>query len=294
MKKISMLLFAGLLCMSIANAQELTSKKGFPILPEKGDIGLSVDAVPFLSYLGNMFHGTSSTSAPSWSFPGLGDNIPTYTFQVKKFTSATTALRARIRIGFIADTKKNTITDQLGTATPNEATVDDKWTSTAFNLVLGAGIEQRRGKGRVQGYVGAMANIFLGSKSNNYTYGNAFTAVHLSPLSTQTPWTADATGGYTATASSARLLSNSDGFAFGIGANAFIGVEYFIAPKISLGGEFSWGLAMQFKGKSNIETETWDGVNKTAKTTTIKRGGSAYFGIDNSNTGGAINLAFYF
>ncbi|MEI7663616.1 MAG: hypothetical protein WCK34_15515 [Bacteroidota bacterium] len=294
MKKISLLLVIGFLCMSIVNGQELTSKKGFPILPEKGDIGLSVDAAPFFGFIGNMFHGTSASASPSWSFPGLGDNIPTYTLQVKKFTDPKTALRTRVRIGYLMDSKKNTIADQLDTSPPIEDLVNDKWTRSELNVVLGAGIEKRQGKGRVQGYMGAMANIVLGSKSNSYTYGNAFTADHLNPLSTIIPWQQGSNGSYTSGTVSSRVLKSADGFSFGFGANAFLGVEYFIAPKISLGGEFSWGFLLKFTGKSSIETESWDSVSKAAISKTVKRGGSTYFGVDNYNTGGAINLAFYF
>lgn len=46
-------------------AQELTSKKGEPILPEKGDWSFSIDANPFLFYIGNIFNkgGIATTTA---------------------------------------------------------------------------------------------------------------------------------------------------------------------------------------------------------------------------------------
>ncbi|MES2681013.1 MAG: hypothetical protein V4635_14060, partial [Bacteroidota bacterium] len=46
--------------------QDLTSKKGEPILPEKGDWAIGIDATPFLNYIGNFF-GTPN-SAPSFTW----------------------------------------------------------------------------------------------------------------------------------------------------------------------------------------------------------------------------------
>jgi hypothetical protein len=54
MKK-SLTLLALVLGMSGAFAQDLTSKKGEPFLPEAGDWGLGIDANPFLEYAGNFF-----------------------------------------------------------------------------------------------------------------------------------------------------------------------------------------------------------------------------------------------
>ena len=294
MKKITMFLMIGCFAFTISHAQELTSKKGFPILPEAKDIGLAIDAVPFFYYIGNMFHGSNYTPPPTWSFPGFDDEIPMYTLQAKYFKDPKTAYRARVRVGFLSETIKNSIADQNDIDPPIEDLVDDKWTNSQTNVVIGAGIEKRRGKGRVQGFGGAMANVVFGSKSDRYTYGNAFDATHTNPLSTDVPWYQTSQGIYLATPHSSRLTRNSGGLTYGIGANVFIGVEYFIAPKISLSGEFSWGGVLMITGKSTVEYENWDASTSEVVVTKVKRGGSTYIGIDNYNTGGAINIGFYF
>ena len=274
------------------NAQDLTSKRGFPILPEKGDYCISIDAVPFFEYLGNMFHGDSVTKAPTFDFPGLGD-IPMWTLQVKKFVSPDMAMRTRIRLGYSSHTIKNTIPDQTNTST-TPAYVDDKWRETQMNIVLGAGVEKRKGKGRVQGYTGAMFNLMLGTHGNKYIYGNDMNSTYPTPISTDWSGTVEKTSGgsYPFGPATSRNLTKNYGMSFGIGVNTFIGVEYFFAPKMSIGGEFSWGVLVKITGKTKTETESMDGTSET--TTTYKSGGSTYFGIDNSNTGGAINLNFYF
>jgi hypothetical protein len=162
-----------------------------------------------------------------------------------------------------------------------------------MNIVLGAGLEKRRGKGRIQGVYGAMANIMVGTHGNKVTYGNELSTEYPNPLSTEYPWTQSTVGtGYVASQTDNRILTENDGLAFGVGVNGFLGVEYFFAPKMSIGGEFTWGLMFQVTGKSKTEIEYLDADAKSTETT--KSGGALYVGVDNGNTGGAINLSFYF
>jgi hypothetical protein len=291
MKRVIFTFALALFCVYAVSAQDFTSKKGIPILPEQGDMGLSIDAVPFFEYLGNMFHGSNATAAPTFDFPGLGGDIPQWTLQVRKFKSATMAYRARVRLGFWSNTLKNTILDESNTGT-TPAYVDDKWNETRMNVVLGLGLEKRRGKGRVQGYYGAMVNLMVMTHTNKVTYGNSMNSTHPDPLSTVYPWTEAFGSGYETENASSRVIKDNDGLGFGIGANVFLGVEYFFAPKMSIGGEFSFGLLFSMTGKSKTEVESWDGTGIT--TSSYKYGGTTFFGIDNSNTGGALNLNFYF
>ena len=54
--------------VSSAFAQDLTSKKGEPFLPEAGDYMIGIDANPFLNYLGNFFGKTVANTAPTFNF----------------------------------------------------------------------------------------------------------------------------------------------------------------------------------------------------------------------------------
>jgi hypothetical protein len=191
--------------------------------------------------------------------------------------------------------------------------VEDKRKTSDFSIVLGAGLEKRRGKGRVQGVYGAMVNILMGNSTQKMTYGNKMdTGYYFIGYSGLYPDTnnisfhrgAISTNGSSWSGSSwstNRVTSTKDGFQFGIGANVFLGVEYFFAPKMSLGGEFSWGFLFSTTGQSTTEGEriktntTPDGSTyHTVSSYEEKAAGSSFFGIDNSNTYGAINLTFYF
>jgi len=87
-----------------AFAQDLTSKKGEPILPEAEDWAIGVDAVPFLNYAGNFIGGNGSNSAPTWGNYGANNTIV-----AKKFTDAQNAYRVIFRLGMRNQSFKNEV-----------------------------------------------------------------------------------------------------------------------------------------------------------------------------------------
>ena len=109
------------------------------------------------------------------------------------------------------------------------------------------------------------------------TYGNTMAATTTTTQTaspTSTPWTytlgsTTATGGAGA-ASGSRVTSDKSGKTFGIGVRGFIGAEYFIFPKISVGGEFGWGIGYSMTGASTQKTETTGGTGPAVGTTESK------------------------
>jgi hypothetical protein len=264
-----------------ANAQDsssepIKSKRGYAILPEAGNWGLSVDANPLIRYTGNLMSqaGNNNGSNP---FNGT-------TITGKYFIDANTAYRVSVGINMGTTSKTNLVSDN--TSTDATKTVEDKRTISQAGIVLGAGMEKRRGVGRLQGVYGAMATISIGGGNGNqsFEYGNSFTTTNTNPTST-TNFDNNASGPV-----NSRTTSTKSGFGFGVGLQGFIGVEYFFAPKISLGAEYMWGPTFRMTGKGSTETESFDGT--AVKTTTSETGGSSSF---NLGTGTAnINLNFYF
>jgi len=90
---------------------------------------------------------------------------------------------------------------------------------------------------------------------------------------------------------------NPGNFSFGLGA--FAGVEYFFAPKMSIGGEYNLGLNTTSSGAGEVEVESSvsdgaGGFTVSTETTegTVTSGG---FSFDNSVVGGAsLRLMFHF
>jgi hypothetical protein len=292
MKKLFIILFLMATGVFSVNAQDATttttsgpimSKRGFPILPQGGDWGVSFNAIPVLNFVGNAFSlaGTNTISA---AFPST--NVIT----VRKFIDDNTAYRAMLRFDLGTTTNKfNSRDDAAFSADPNTtSTVTDKEVSKNSNIQIGGGIEKRKGTGRVQGIYGAMATIGLGrgasGGSNKYTYGNGFSSTTIAPTSHNFDGNSTVPG--------TRTTESHTAAGFNIGVLGFIGAEYFIAPKLSLGAEFQWGPSFGMTGKSSTTVDTWDGAKSAVKTTTTTQAGGTDFKFGTGVT--SINLNFFF
>ena len=263
MKK-KVLLIAALFTAGLSFAQDgLTSKKGVPILPEAGDWSIGFDASSLLNYGGNMLNGKLDNSlAP------MGD-ITANTIYGKKFIDANTAYRGMLRFGF-GTGGSDTLVTKTGTTT-NEKVTDER-NSSSFNITIGGGKEYRRGKGRLQGVYGPMAMISLGTSGTENVYGNDLSATNPGPA-----------GG--------RVTETSNGSTFGLAIGAFGGVEYFFAPKMSLGAEIQWTIALNSTGTGESTSEAWTGT--AVESTTTETAGSSSFGFD-TRPNGNITLNFHF
>jgi hypothetical protein len=325
MKKI---IIVGILFHSanIIIAQDLTSKKGFPILPEAGDWAIGIDANPFLNYAGNFFGKGGSTTittgtvqtashftnqAPTWNFIANNFNI-----SGKKMIDAKTAYRASVRFGLNNVTKKNQVTDRAITTAPVYPAVpfkiENTWKQTYTNIGLSVGMEKRQGKTRLQGIYGAEAGIGFSSGTNVYKYGNQLSTSTSNPVgvSTEDGFDADlnTTGIQTLNLTKdtynndARILKERSGVNFEIGVRAFVGAEYFVAPKISLGGEFGWGIGLSHTGKSKTTLESIgnNGSELVVGKQELSGDKSTRFLIDTENQNsmfgptGRIRVNFYF
>lgn len=285
MKK-SALLIAALAFGATSAFAQLENKKGEAYLPEAGDWAIGFDAAPFLSYFGNALNGTANQGA----FSGAWTN-PYGMITGKMFASETMAYRGMLRIGFGSNKMVNPVVDDASTATPPSMKEDEMKTSYNF-IGLGAGVEMRRGKGRLQGYYGGQFMFMIGGSKTEYTYGNAFSTSDPTPTTT-----IDFTTGATANVG-ARTLDSKTGSMMGVGLRGFIGAEYFILPKVSLGAEYGWGLALTSQGEGESNTESWNGTGTT--TTNATTGKSSTFAIDTDNNAfgagasGSILVHFHF
>lgn len=261
MKK-SVLLLAAAFGVSGAFAQDLTSKKGEPFLPEAGDWSIGINAAPFLNYAGQMLSDAGAT-APTFGFNNGGnfDNV----IVGKMFKDEKTAYRAGIRLGF-GGSKETKEVEKLyvSTATPPTAVfpskadvVENEYKMSSRNIGLSGGIEMRRGKTRLQGYYGGELGFGMSGTTKKYTYGNALIANNTAAtgvgveaadaFGTGSNLVAGVTQGQNG---NARVLTAKGGGTLTFGLRGFIGAEYFILPKMSIGGEFGWGLGLSRTGKT--------------------------------------------
>jgi hypothetical protein len=247
MKKI-ILTVAAVFAFGFANAQDLKSKKGENYLPEAGDWAIGFNANNLFSYAGNLFSNAGSNGIGS-----VANNGWEGTFVGKKFTSATNANR------YLVDFGVNTGT----TTTPASATQSTKVSNSGFNLNLGLGKEWRRGKTRLQGFYGA--DVVLGIRSSG----------------TKTEYTDSNNSLFNST------TDVKNGLGLKLGARGFLGAEYFLFPKISIGAQYTYNVMINVSGASKTTT--------TNSVTSTESKGANSFGLGIGNVGVAsMNMTLHF
>lgn len=301
MKKIS--LYAVLLLSGFAASAQsgsdnsFKSKNGHEVLPQAGEWGLGLTATTFLNYAGNLLSGGVNTAPTIQN--GSGSNILNNQVNLgqgiygKYMLNANTAIRVRFLANYSSETFSNFVRkDELNANALLPSYVEDTRNVRTAAHMIAAGLEKRRGQGRLQGVYGG--EFFLGySRTRNTTeYGNAMNVDFTRPTSTRA-YSGDALTDNPVS----RELERNNGTLFFTGVRGFIGVEYFIAPKISLGGEVGYSFGILSQGDGFVVNETFDNGNLEAVKveTKIKRGAgisSTGFGVDNANAN--INLSFYF
>ncbi|MGB0886987.1 MAG: hypothetical protein ACPGSL_02590 [Vicingaceae bacterium] len=285
--KRKVLFVASLFLATATFAQDgLTSKKGEAYLPEAGDWSIGFNATDLTAYAGNLFNGGNNNGglqSGGWMSGTVGQEI-----RFKMFKDEKTAYRLRARIGFGSSSS-----DQVGltydhdadATTENQDYIINTKTSDGFSLVLGAGLEKRRGNTRIQGYYGG--EVFFGMLGGGTTKTDDGSVLN-----------DNYNGGFT-TEGTARTTEVKNGNTMLVGLQGFIGVEWFFAPKVSLGAEYTWGLSFRNNGESETTKEYWGTTfGSTADDSLIEftdatNGANGSFSLDTGHNA-MLNLQFHF
>jgi len=258
MKKYFLILFVALFATIITKAQEevattsgsFVNKNGYYILPEGGDIAIGLEMTPIFEYMGNMFNGNTVNSAPSASFRS---GYYTNSIFLKYFLADESALRVSFGFADNAHYDKNYVVDDYAFQLDplSNLQVEDMRTYFSKNYTLGIGYEMRRGSSRLQGLFGAQTYFFYGNTKQHFDYGNPMTEEN--PLPTTFNWGNNLYN-------NGRVVDYYNGEYYGFGLNAFIGFEYFILPKISIGSEFAYGVDLYKEKQEKLMYEYMDGT----------------------------------
>ena len=331
MKKLEILTLALILGASTTFSQELAKTKNGKVLnPEAGDWGLSIDAEPFINLASDLVHIGAAAGQYAPLFNGLNGLAPTYSISGKYFKSSNMAYRGSIRL--YSDNERTTsgITyDPIATAVnwPNNVSTDyktkDAMSQRDWSVGFGGGLEWRKGTKRLQGYYGGEAIIALARSAKSYEYEYDVIAPDNNPITADdlTNYTTDFFGNITNAPGDyiSRTLRERQPMTSALGIRGFVGVEFFVAPKISVGGEFGWGMGISHTGRSSKKEEGVDfrsddgtAISGEVKTKVKSKSGDSstefFIGSDRGNSGaseqklwmnsfspaGKLSLNFYF
>lgn len=258
-------------CVQFLQAQQqpvLKNKRGILILPQRGDFCLGVSANPFLAYAGNLFNNSTSNGSPAFTFAA-----PNNMLFGKYMKDNNTAYRGTFTVRVINSSLFTNVPD-LSPDAPLNALVTNTQKQRSNNIGLSFGIEKRRGNTRLQGFYGAEASIAYNSDKRTYAYGNKIEYYDTGFI---------------------RVTELKSSRFFSVGIRGFAGVEYFVAPNFSIGGELGYGPAFRFNGASSQVTEQHDFTNGTSREEVSEIGPkSRSFNLDTDNYNGVIKMLFYF
>jgi len=271
-------------------------KKERCLLPEKGDWAIGVDVLPILRTLGTVFWGSSGTMGFQGTPYFTGTPYPNVSVMAKYMATDNCAIRMNFGVSILSSTRGFNVRDdaEFMKNPLTEATVTDYRTTGGYGLSLGLGAEYRVGKKRVIGIFGG--DILLGHQaaSNKYSYGNKMNKDNQVPTISIDP---EFNSVYFAasTSNNNRRLSEKNPGSFSIGAQVTAGMEVFIAPKISLGGQVNISYVFTHNRQVRSESEGWGKTSdKLEKRNDVQTPAGWSHRFTTNNLGGSLYMMFYF
>ncbi|ASB49198.1 hypothetical protein [Alkalitalea saponilacus] len=250
------ILFSSILASAFSQTDStrhnLYSKKGFYYFPEKGDWTISVDATPFLSYIGSLIG--SKEYYDVYYYDGWGEYIssnhyrqesPSFAFTAqnpgtlffKYFYAEDKAYRMKFLFGYTSE-KDILSTQSFGS---DEAYL--KQSGLAVGLFFGQEYYMPI-KSRIRGYYGyEVGGFLLPFRGGSYIIDNQTFIGNIEYVN--------------------KGLIDGDfeekgGSTYGFSANGFLGAKWFFAPKVAIGGEL--GLGLKYSTMTEREYTSSDGV----------------------------------
>lgn len=255
---------------------QIQNKNGVDIMPIAGEFGVGINATSLINnVLSNLGNGPVNDN----HFVRNGGAI-----YGKYFLDNSTAVR--IGLGVYGSNYKDREEVQNDLYSDPDSVTFDQGNYRSQDITLSLGYEMRKGKGRFRALMGADLLAGLNSSIEFYEYGNAMGAGNQLPTTSIT----GLNGGQ-------RLISSTGGTQYSLGLRGFIGVEYFLAPKVALGTEFGLSATRSWAKDSENTYEFW---NTTTNERAVrvdypnKNYGDASFDIDTDSFSNTIYLMIFF
>ena len=283
MKKV--LLFMCTVSICALGFSQMTSKNGHSILPEAGDWSIQMNAQPLLNMAINAVNIMAFN--PDHLDPlDEGGYVEGFSQVLvgKYFKSDQCATRYKIALNSMSTTTKyyraDPTTDDVGDDVLYAKDKTAKW-----ELKLGYGHEYRRGHNRLQGIYGYEGMLILGNGGTNTSREYEFAYTDIDPSTELYEDDEFADDDYF-------FNSHKNGMNIGLEARAFIGVEYFFAPKMSVGAEFGWGFLFNMSGREAHTYTEEDDDNWVENEDLGNSDNSFELAVDNMDA--ALSVSFHF
>lgn len=253
---------------------------------EKGNWSLTFSAMPTIDWAGNTLNGTGDNFYHPEEH--LLNHLNTQGIMIKNQNGTNGMHRYFLGMNSSSMTVSNDVYDDLSNS-PNDLVTDSKSVSSSA-VALGYGIERFQGEQFRLKYGMDFTAIFGSGENASYTYGNSFGEGNSAPISTS--WSGTSVVGETPQAM--RLSSSSTGSYVGFSASPFVGAEYFLKEKISLGIEFHLMTTLYSTMKPSSEVYTsYEPVSQSLYQSTINGQELTMFNATPALMGGGLLFTIY-
>lgn len=293
MKKLISIIAIGLMPFMSISAQSEDSKN---YLPEQGDMAFGINVKPVLKYVGNIFNGTTNNKLKNLGGEPVTNNasdfksdiLPTVSIMGKYMLTDSWGVRANVGLMLGKDTDREyVIDDKQAVLDPfNESKLIDTRHTAKNGMSLMLGAEYRKGSKRIQGVFGMGVLFGFYNQNISYDFANAVTPLNDHPTSAS--WVKNCKNGY-------RIVNEKTEGNLFYGITGSAGVEWFVAPKVSLGAEVNLSLYHINGGQLYTQSEGYDNVTQQfVERTDLTSPGNDKLRFGTENLGGSLYMAFYF
>lgn len=229
----------------LGNAMVHAQSSSEEYLPKAGNFAIGMDATPVFNFIGNAFNGTNTA-------PGNTNTLDLSSAAIygKYFLSDQMAVRATLAItGTNKKDEAYTRDDAAFYVDPlsNKEVVDSRNTKNN-DYFTSIAIQKFIGEARLRGFVGAQLLYGYQSITTSNSYAN--------PMTEMNPTPSIAAGLSAYTFAKERPLEVRTVNASRVGAGLIAGFEYFVLPRLCIGGEVSLNAIYSNTGQLYSKSET--------------------------------------
>lgn len=269
-------------------------------LPKTGDVAIGFSLNPLANFVGNMFNSSTWNSLDDLAAePMLCPTPNIAAIMAKYMLTDQLGIKANLGFGCNIYSKNGYIVDDAAMMMNplSEAKVIDTYKVNKLSGSIALGVDYHVGKQLpVQGVFGVGIIYALGHETHQYRYGNAITELNQNPSYNTSIFPTAPTTGTIPYMSNARMLSDQAiNLIHRFGAYASVGIEWFVAPKISLGANVNLNICYTLNPARETIYEGWNNAtSQVEQYTDLVAPASHGFTFSTDNIGANLLMNFYF
>ncbi|MGN1240188.1 MAG: hypothetical protein ACI4TV_04865, partial [Paludibacteraceae bacterium] len=231
-------------------------------LPKAGDVAIGFSLNPLANFVGNMFNGNEWNILENLAGEPMLCPTPDIASIMAKYM-LTDQLGLKVNLGFGCNiySRNGYIVDEAAVLMNplSEAKVIDTYKVNKLSGSIALGVEYHVGKQLpVQGVFGAGLLYAVGHETHRYKYGNAITELNQTPAYNYDVFQSTTVFRDLYYMQGRVLSDQAEDLIHRVGAYASVGIEWFVAPRISLGANVNLNICYTLNPARATIYEGWN------------------------------------